>query len=99
MKHTPGPWIVHDCNPNIVREESTDACVALMCDGGHCDEILIGDEEREANANLIAAAPDFLEALEKISNMDGLTADGSRIAFRMGAIATAAIAKAKGETK
>ena len=52
-----------------------------------------GDEVR-ANANLIAAAPELLSALEEILSMP---TGGSREAMAMGATAAVAIAKAKGE--
>ena len=53
-KHTPGPWIV-----------DTDH---IIQDGGTSDEntiAIVGDQEEwKANARLIAAAPDLLEALK-----------------------------------
>ena len=54
LKHTPGPWIV-----------DTDY---IIQDGGTSDEntiAIVGDQEEwKANAHLIAAAPDLLEALK-----------------------------------
>ena len=65
---------------------------------GYCqpDEYMDCDPSKIANARLIAAAPDLLEALENLERTAGLPAmenDPSRVAAR------AAIAKAKGETK
>lgn len=58
--HTPGPWQVGDEGPAIITIEATDgraACVlAEMSPSGDLDS------EDFANARLIAAAPELLEA-------------------------------------
>ena len=63
-KHTPGPWETKDGQE--VMAESGMRLIA-QCHAGH-------REERGANARLIAAAPDLLEACKKafdnIANMD-----------------------------
>jgi hypothetical protein len=59
------------------------ACVVRRPDGDQQDE-----DQMNANARLIAAAPDLLEALEKIGKCDKSI---------NGHLARAAIAKAKGE--
>lgn len=54
-QHTPGPWII----------ESGVGFYSIICrDGGKYDGATIAHEvcNGEANANLIAAAPDLLEA-------------------------------------
>lgn len=53
-KFTPGPWELNlaDDHSYILRGGKTIACVDTWM-----------DDEQEANANLIAAAPDLLEAL------------------------------------
>ncbi len=58
--HTPGPW---EC-PNI--EESYNSRQFWVCDeeGGLIAVAESGWSEAEANARLIAAAPDLLAALE-----------------------------------
>ena len=61
-KHTPGPWSIDPNDP---------AGITADCDGLVVAEIPYGDEEygmrhhevNEANARLIAAAPDLLNAL------------------------------------
>lgn len=89
---TPGPWI------NLGRVSSDDSRTLI----GNKDKniSLVGcacSDEQEANARLIAAAPELLEALEVaqsiIERLTRSTSDYSRqqIAIR------AAIAKAKGE--
>lgn len=66
LKHTPGPWAVDYngtighiktlCNP----EEHTKTVIKYRYN--LCEEILT-EEEIQANARLIAAAPEMLEAL------------------------------------
>lgn len=57
-KHTPGPWIVNYDGLNIDTKQ----------DGGieQVARVSRTNEEREANARLIAAAPDLLDALKEI---------------------------------
>jgi hypothetical protein len=80
-KHTPGPWKA--IRALIVMDVAERPVIAQMCDpaGSY--------HEMQANARLIAAAPDMLEALTKII---AATEDGDE----MGAVemALAAIAKA-----
>jgi len=100
-KHTPGPWTVHhfldndgmancpqDCGIYEI-EEANETIVGHQRDGNHGEAII----EAEANAKLIAAAPDLLAAckrlLEEVSD--------PRIWGRYVDRARAAIAKAKGE--
>ena len=98
MKYTKGKWSIYDDWPNpqnaiIIMgwdeeaEESFDIANVLQ-DG-------IPDEEMEANCNLIAAAPDMLEALEEVV----LFLEPRAGSFGMHAVhkAKAVIAKAKGE--
>jgi hypothetical protein len=56
-KHTPGPWYVtrhNDLQYSISQKET-----------GYDEMIEALDEEDEANAKLIAAAPELLEALKE----------------------------------
>lgn len=57
-KHTPGPWLVDDRTVYALNENGFNRFFASVQDA-HTDPI-----ELEANAQLIAAAPDLLEALE-----------------------------------
>jgi hypothetical protein len=63
MKHTPGPWIAVGTYVEHPNDKKADICT--------CDTALIGQghlgrsyEEECANARLIAAAPELLEALQ-----------------------------------
>jgi len=62
-KHTPGPWIVSDeTRENFVwiLDENSDTGVCMV----HTDTD--SKDESDANARLIAAAPELLEALESM---------------------------------
>lgn len=60
-KHTPGPWAVgylDQSGQRIVKQEHIEICTCWHHSVGSIEQ------EMEANARLIAAAPDLLEALE-----------------------------------
>ena len=95
MKHTQGQWVFSnysDYEYGVYSEAEID-------DG--CDIALIRDkgESTLANARLISASPDLLEALEKIDseahNAQTLLFEASLGMIRL--IAQQAIAKARGE--
>jgi hypothetical protein len=63
-KHTPGPWRTDVSDPAFVNYDvRTDD--TIICTMG----IEMPTEEEAANARLIAAAPELLEALEDLVNM------------------------------
>jgi hypothetical protein len=65
--HTPGPWCVAGTDPNLQPVVSTvKGDLELVTCWHHC----IGSMEAQAHANarLIAAAPDLLEALRKLTD-------------------------------
>lgn len=86
-KHTPGPWFHYDDTPRRIHGHeiaATGKTVARI----YCTK---GDEaEDAANARLIAAAPDLLEALEWIVN-NHFSDPGNMVS-----VAKEALAKAKG---
>ena len=92
-KHTPGPWeIKRHFDPGykfISAPTHSGLAQVVWC---------MEDEERspscEANAYLIAAAPELLEALEMMLEMSEMGGFGKAAAED---VARAAIAKAKGE--
>ncbi len=101
-KHTSGPWCVDPSDktavfkqfklPRIVNEKVCSVRFSWMTQG-----------EKEANARLIAAAPDLLEALKGMLSVYGITqADyefrgiGSQVEVDLAEQARAAIAKATG---
>ena len=58
-KFTPGPWSFSECENGIEYEVNANKWGICIVAGGH------PDEAEEANAALIADAPELLEALEK----------------------------------
>ncbi len=98
IKHTPGPWVIAD-------EGTTgwDICTVYATEVGYVEikATKVGDEEdykaeNYSNARLIAAAPDLLEALQRMLVINSLGAYAQSEAI---SAARAAIAKAtKGES-
>ena len=90
-KHTPGPWrVVDSWNDHMVESQNGEEII--WQDGPHDTPTI-----NEANARLIAAAPDLLEALESMlqsflitQSLDDYPIDAPCNKAR------AAIAKAKG---
>ena len=89
QQHTPGPWRVNmDCEDAFLGKISVEA--------GNSYYIAQVDEGRSqlANARLIAAAPELLEALELL--VDNPYREGTESDERLRRIARAAIANATG---
>ena len=93
VKHTPGPWFITGSMTKYVEAripgrmiQEVAACGPTAADDGY-------GEQQMANARLIAAAPELLEALESVLE-NCLDSDGLAAAYEK---ARAAIAKAKGE--
>jgi hypothetical protein len=100
MKHTPGPWSIEKTDSygaSVVAIAQVAWCGANSSYGSMGNQS-ISARQAKANARLIAAAPDMLDALltlmENAENVDGL-------GFNMFAVTKAcrAIAKATGENK
>ena len=93
-QHTPGPWILsrHGAVIGGVTRQYTNGVgqdqIAMAC---HMQD---GNGDQHANARLIAAAPDLLEALECLMVECDLVSEDAVKAY---ANARAAIAKALGE--
>ena len=60
-QHTPGPWFV-----SLGEVVKTGTLICSPCDGNNQNKQLLPIAERTANAYLIAAAPDMLDALMQI---------------------------------
>lgn len=93
-KYTPGPWeVIHDIGIKVHRSEPIPKgaryAVAQVGVGR-------GDPQDEANARLIAAAPDLLEALKELADADPHLAENPRYGAPVYARAYAAIKKAEG---
>ena len=103
-KHTPGPWSIGELSPGkpyvFVDEERT---IALLYDkrtsfpqASISDNQYLYEGQAEANARLIAAAPDLLEALEGMKRIHG-NCGASPLEQEICAKMDAAIAAARGE--
>lgn len=69
--HTPGPWVMGQTanyEEALVASHSGDMVAYAAWDGGSSCHLKI---ENEANARLIAAAPDLLDALEGLLKYEG----------------------------
>ena len=104
-KHTPGPWEVVNNPPNEDGSTATsiygsDQYVAdVYC--GYAGSKNMPNAEAAANARLIAAAPELLEALDGMIQVYGGDRDWNgpkhSTELELIAMARAAIAKATGE--
>lgn len=102
-KHTRAPWRISDENPKIIKQDFSmigsnhGAIVACAC--GYDNTVFYPPEEQAiANARLIAAAPELLEALKAMIDAERVYESGLRSSEELDALekAHAAIAKATG---
>lgn len=96
-QHTPGPWFVDEDELNVCAPDPEEPDVPWVVAG-----VRVGcgypESQDGANARLIAAAPELLEALETVLQVK--RTDDRSIVFAPHAVAKAraAIAKARGES-
>lgn len=98
-KHTPGPWTVHPIYNNAPVLENIGVYEIEEAHEEGKESLMEGCDPWpaiEANARLIAAAPDLLEALEWIVQPDHPIGSNAEFAQKAAKIAATAIAKAKG---
>lgn len=87
-RHTKGPWEVRAKNPGIVAPVGRPLHIVA-----NCDVLPLGPKTVSANARLVAAAPELLDALEWLVE-ECTNGDGSGTVGAIGA-ARAVIAKAR----
>ena len=103
IKHTPAPWRVSSESPRIIKKDyraiGSDAGFLIASTMGHDNSgFYASEQEADANARLIAAAPELLEALEMCTKaMASVLPDFNPCDQAAYDKARAAIAKAKGE--
>jgi len=105
MKHTPGPWIAHPCPPDVNKGNFWIAGPLTL--DGYSDIAEIntvttrGHDETKANAFLMAAAPELLEACKAALNfLDYIPpSDKKWSKVEVLDMLDAAIAKAEGRVK
>lgn len=88
LKHTPGPWYGFEDKGVFADEDQKRPVFETGC--GCCT----GNELSQANACLISAAPDLLEALEAYLSLETHIKDGMSPIIDLG---RAALKKARGE--
>jgi len=100
--HTPGPWISDDVEPSdlyryVLANSSSPAGFRVLAELYLSDNWDDFRKEQEANARLMAASPDLLDALREIYHAF-LDADGTHNDRQEAALlkASAAIFKATG---
>ena len=89
-KHTPGPWVTSATDDTVVIDATGREVAAI--DGDYNDPDTW--PQMEANARLIAAAPEMLRALKELYSIavsEGVVGDDTTLPM-----AAAAIAKAEG---
>jgi hypothetical protein len=74
-KHTPGPWGINIESPHIIYEANKGSCIAWLYDD---DMPAVPEWERIANARLISAAPEMLEALKALTEEYCMNVDQTR---------------------
>ena len=95
-KWTPGPWsVAGTCTVYAVSEDGVNIFDAQV-QPGYAGDRRTPVNEITANAQLIAAAPELYEALEKMVEDDFKS--GAPDHYQRTASARAALAKARGET-
>lgn len=105
-KFTPGPWRVEvgqdyyapSMQPHVyVSSEETVCAATVVATMGTYGGIAL--EQKQANAHLIAAAPELYEALERALNFIANTESEFGIQLDSGDAARAALRKARGEAQ
>lgn len=96
-KYTPGPWhaSADDCSSWRIRSVDQLWIASIHEDAEIATDLGIL-EELEANARLIAAAPDLLKALNDIWSAADADVTGDPLFIEIRDLAAAAIAKAEG---
>lgn len=102
---TKGPWFVRTIDQSIGSIDSESGVMVAQAQQVSGKDQITGSHERKANARLIAAAPDLLEALQELSqHFIGKWSEDERNSDEIDAHkeaaerkALAAIAKATGE--
>ena len=103
-QHTPGPWFANKNTAGYYDISTGDTDYSPSFAAAHQNPYMQVDADvLDANAHLIAAGPDMLEALEKcepfIRSGDVDTRGGKAELSRLAGIMRAAIAKAEGRAQ
>jgi hypothetical protein len=94
IAHTPGPWIANSSG-DVALEGDSNSIIAWCTSP---DSVEDGDGPAMANARLIAAAPEMLEALKKLTAICPAAREAGSAYWRAIEFASRAIAKAEGKS-
>ena len=72
MRHTPGPWKFEVRNYQAMVTTERDDIDMVVASNLFDEELDLELDEVEANARLIASAPDLLEALQELIDWEGV---------------------------
>jgi hypothetical protein len=81
-KHSPGPWSIHGDNKTLIGDNSGKMMVADVLHKHICPQWNRPLEEAQANAKLIAAAPDLLACIEDFISAYS-PSDGGEMSWEM----------------
>ena len=104
-QHTPGPWIIEaeTCHTGDIATVHNTAEKWVTIYAPHWMETGMGEHEQSANARLIAAAPELLEALKAMLEVHGVRQEHANASVEipqswvdLSDVARTAIAKATG---
>jgi hypothetical protein len=101
-KHTPGPWLMarNDCHSGgmaTIHHCINNDWIEIWTDKWCCEGEDLTEERMEANAMLMLAAPDLLEALEGLLHAYEDPGNAGSTHDDKVAAARSSIAKARGE--
>lgn len=98
-QHTPGPWLFEDIS-SATENDGMGYIYGLRSTSdpiAHTGDAVFTPKENRANAHLIAAAPDLLEALQSMMGFYGMDERRGEVSGVIFDEARAALAKAKGQ--
>jgi len=96
MAHTPGPWTVHAWGD---KSYEINAALDTVCNVPGFDDDTVDAGNAEANASLIAAAPELLAALKELVAYDDGSNDPEDYGYEVLQRCKATIAKAEGRSE
>ena len=85
--HTPGPWTVWKGHTSVHSGKITSntpggmTCEDTMEEVANCDAFFVGESQAQANAQLIAAAPDLLAILKELAETDISRTDDNLVKY------------------
>ena len=100
VKHTPGPWLYREDKGGGYEVFPYNGGLPEIGEWSEICTILEYNKDPEADARLIAAAPELLEALRRLASFEAMTNEGWGVSHpeltARANFARAAIAKAEG---